>query len=132
MGDGSGKLDLMSDMFQNVELLEAVPQGAAWNGYFDYISVHSVAAAIVRSVVGRQDEAVRYLHSAGETMYPMAVVEELTEGIQVCRSRLCRWMSGWMPRRNKGLEQMLAAYMRSMGESSNLLAFPKLGKGQSV
>ncbi len=30
MGDGSGKLDLMSNMFKYVKLLEAVPQGAAW------------------------------------------------------------------------------------------------------
>ena len=51
-GEGSKKLDLMSNMFKYVELLEAVPQGPVWKGYFDFILVHSVAAAIIKSIVG--------------------------------------------------------------------------------
>ena len=132
-GEGSGRLDLMSNMFKYVELLEAVPQGAAWKGYFDFISVHSVAAAIVKSVVERQDTtAVRYLYTAGEIVYPLAVVKELTEGgsgLPVKTLPVKEWVDA---AEEKGLDQMLAAYMRSVGESSNPLAFPKLIKGQSM
>ena len=131
-GEGSGNLDLMSNMFKYVELLEAVPQGPAWKGYFDFISVHSVAAAIVKSIVGRQDTAVRYLYSAGEIVYPLAVVKELTEGgsgLPVKTLPVDEWVDA---AEEKGLDQMLAAYMRSAGDSKNPLAFPKLLKGQSM
>ena len=131
-GEGSGKLDLMSNMFKYVELLEAVPQGPAWKGYFDFISVHSVAAAIIKSIVGQQDTAVRYLYSAGEIVYPLAVVKELIDGgsgLPVRALPVYEWVDA---AEEKGLDQMLAAYMRSVGESSNPLAFPKLIKGQSM
>lgn len=131
-GEGSGKLDLMSNMFKYIELLEAVPQGPAWNGYFDFISVHSVAAAIIKSIIGRQDVAVSYLYSAGEIVYPLAVVKDLTEGgsgLPVKTLPVNEWVDA---AEEKGLDQMLAAYMRSVGESSNPMAFPKLVKGQSM
>lgn len=131
-GEGSGRLDLMSNMFKYVELLEAVPQGAAWKGYFDFISVHSVAAAIVKSVTGPQHAAVRYLYSAGEIVYPLAVMKELTEsgsGLSVKTLPVEEWVQA---AEEKGLDQMLAAYMRSVGESSNPLAFPKLVKDGGI
>ena len=131
-GEGSGRLDLMSNMFKYVELLEAVPQGAAWKGYFDFISVHSVAAAIVKAVVGPQDPTVKYRYSAGEIVYPLAVVKELTEGgsgLPVQTLPVKEWVDA---AEEKGLDQMLAAYMRSVGESNNPLAFPKLIKDHSV
>ena len=131
-GEGSGRLDLMSNMFNYVELLEAVPQGAAWKGYFDFISVHSVAAAIVKSVVGPQNAAVRYLYSAGEIMYPLAVVKELMKGgsgLPVKTMPVNEWVDA---AEEKGLDQMLAAYMRGVGESSNPLTFPKLLKDQRL
>ena len=128
-GEGSGRLDLMSNMFKYVELLEAVPQGAAWKGYFDFISVHSVAGTIVKSVGERPDTAMRYLYSAGEIVYPLAVVKELTDSgssLPVQTLPVNEWVDA---AEKRGLDQMLAAYMRTVGESSNPLAFPKLIKG---
>ena len=131
-GEGSGKRDLMSNIFKYVELLEAVPEGAAWKGYFDFISVHSVAAAIVKSVIEPHHEAVKYLYSAGEIVYPLAVVKELTEsgsGLPVKTLSVKEWVDA---AEEKGLDQMLAAYMRGVSESSNPLAFPKLVKDQRL
>ena len=132
-GEGSGRLDLMSNMFRYVELLKAVPQGAGWKGYVDFISVHSVAAVIVKSVTEHQDTtAVRYLYSAGEIIYPLTVVKELTEGgssLPFQTLPVNEWVDA---AEEKGLDQMLAAYMRSVGDSSNPLTFPKLIKGQSM
>ncbi|KAL8840015.1 MAG: hypothetical protein Q9170_001499 [Blastenia crenularia] len=132
-GEGSGDLDLMSNMFKFVELLEAVPQGAAWKGYFDFISVHSVATAILKAVVQspRQHTAVKYLYSAGEMVYPLSVVQELTEGgsdLPVKMLPVNEWVDA---AEAKGLDPMLAAYMRTVGESSNPMAFPKLLKDQT-
>ncbi|KAL8704420.1 MAG: hypothetical protein Q9201_002411 [Fulgogasparrea decipioides] len=127
-GEGTGEWDLMSNMFKYVELLEAVPQGPAWKGYFDFISVHSVATAVVKSVVQPQDAAVRYLYCAGEIVYPLSVVKELTEGgsgLPVKTLPVNEWVDA---AEAKGLDLMLAAYMRVVGESSNPLAFPKLLK----
>lgn len=127
-GEGGGKLDLMSNMFKYVELLEAVPQGAAWKGYFDFISVHSVAAAIIKAVIGQQDATVKYLYSAGEIVYPLAVLKELTEGgsdLPIRTLPVNEWVDA---AEEKGFDQMLGAYMRSVGESSNPVAFPKLLK----
>ena len=81
--------------------------------------------------VERQDSAVavRYLYSAGEIVYPLAVVRELTDGgsgLPVKTMPVKEWVDA---AEEKGLDQMLAAYMRSVGESSNPLAFPKLIKG---
>ena len=70
--------------------------------------------------------AVRYLYSAGEIVYPLAVVKELTEagsGLSVKTTPVKEWVDSAVER---GLDQML---MRSVGESSNPLAFPKLIKG---
>ncbi|KAI4158636.1 MAG: hypothetical protein L6R39_000491 [Caloplaca ligustica] len=129
-GEGSGSLDLMSNMFKYVELLEAVPQGPAWKGYFDFISVHSVAAAVVKSVAGPQEAAVRYFYSAGEIVYPLSVVKELTDGgsgLPVATLPVKEWVDA---AEAKGLDVMLAAYMRTVGDSSNPMAFPKLLKDQ--
>ncbi|KAL8726975.1 MAG: hypothetical protein Q9166_006338 [cf. Caloplaca sp. 2 TL-2023] len=131
-GEGSGELDLMSNIFKYVELLEAVPQGPAWKGYFDFISVHSVAAAIIKSVIAPQDNAVRYLYSAGEIVYPLSVMKELTEGgsgLPIKTLPVKEWVDA---AEAKGLDVMLAAYMRVVGESSNPMAFPKLVKDQRV
>ncbi|KAL8974897.1 MAG: hypothetical protein Q9197_000866 [Variospora fuerteventurae] len=129
-GEGSGSLDLMGNMFKYVELLEAVPLGPAWKGYFDFISVHSVAAAVARAVAGPQEAAVRYLYSAGEIVYPLSVVQELTEGgsnLQVTTLPVNEWVDA---AEAKGLDVMLAAYMRTVGDASNPMAFPKLLKDQ--
>lgn len=129
-GEGSGRLDLMSNMFRYVELLEAVPQGNAWKGYFDFISVHSVAAAIIKSIVEEQKPSVRYRYSAGEIVYPLAIMKELTESgssLPVKTLPVNDWVDA---AEDKGLDHMLAAYMRRVGESSNPLAFPKLVKDQ--
>ncbi|KAL8848143.1 MAG: hypothetical protein Q9221_006829 [Calogaya cf. arnoldii] len=133
-GEGSGELDLMNNIFKYIELMEAVPQGPAWKGYFDFISVHSVASEVVKSLLKPPHEAtgVRYLYSAGEIVYPLSVMKELTEGgagLPIKSLPVKEWVDA---AEAKGLDVMLAAYMRVVGESNNPMAFPKLLKDPRV
>ena len=55
---------------------------------------------------------MRYPYSAGEIVYPLAVVKELTEGgsgLPVKTLPINEWVDA---AEEKGLDQMLAAYMR--------------------
>lgn len=131
-GEGSGELDLMNNIFKYIELLEAVPQGPAWKGYFDFISAHSVASEVIKSVLKPQEAGVRYLYSAGEIVYPLSVMKELTEGgpgLPIKTLPVKEWVDA---AEAKGLDVMLAAYMRVVGESNNPMAFPKLLKDPRV
>ncbi|CAO1598309.1 hypothetical protein XANCAGTX0491_002079 [Xanthoria calcicola] len=131
-GEGSGELDLMHNIFKYIELLEAVPQGPAWKGYFDFISVHSVASEVIRSILKPQEAKVRYLYSAGKIVYPLSVMKELTEGgagLPIKTLPVKEWVDA---AEAIGLDVMLAAYMRVVGESNNPMAFPKLLKDPRV
>lgn len=113
-------------------MLEAVPQGPAWKGYFDFISVHSVASEVIRCVLKPQEAGVRYLYSAGEIVYPLSVMKELTEsgpGLPIKTLPVKEWVDA---AEAIGLDVMLAAYMRVVGESNNPMAFPKLVKDPGV
>lgn len=84
-GEGSGRLDLMSNMFKLRRVAGSSASGSSSveRDTSTSFSVHSVAGGYCQVYHRRtpQDTTVRYLYSAGERLfYPLAVVKELTEG----------------------------------------------------
>ncbi|KAK5633745.1 hypothetical protein RRF57_009459 [Xylaria bambusicola] len=134
-GNESSDLDLMGNLFKFVERLEAVPDSPAWKGYFDLISVHTVAGIIARSVVGAGSRTgqpgVRYQYEAGEIVYPLSTMKDMMQLGSDFPVRVLG-LRDWVDEAQaKGLNPMLAAYLRaSVGENTRL-AFPKLIKGSS-
>jgi hybrid polyketide synthase/nonribosomal peptide synthetase ACE1 len=129
-GNDASDLDLMGNLFRFVERLEAVPESKEWKGYFDLISVHSVAAAIVKSVVQERrqgDDGVRYQYEAGEMVYPLSTMSDMSdlsaEGFSVKTLPLAEWIE---KAEKVGLNPLLAAYLKSAAASNVRWAFPKL------
>lgn len=135
-GEGASDLDLMGNLMKYVELLESVPQSTSWNGYFDFISVTSVASEIVHAVrssgAGRRTVAgstVSYLYESGEIVYPLSIMKELSDQMGDGGPVETVPLEEWVDRAEKlGLNPMLAAYLRSANETAGLLAFPRLVK----
>ncbi len=134
-GNESSDLDLMGNLFKFVERLEAVPDSPAWKGYFDLISVHTVAGIIARSVVVPSNQArgsgIKYKYEAGEIVYPLSTMKDM---MQLSSNFPIRVLSlgDWVDEAEaKGLNPMLAAYLRSTVGENTRLAFPKLIKGSS-
>lgn len=136
MGAGADALDLMSNLFRYTEVLEAVPESRAWKGWFDFVSVQSVAAGVVEAVRegGLEPGRVRYLFESGEIEYPLAVVREMSEaagekgGVMPVRTvPLEEWVDG---AEKAGLDPMLAAYLRGADEAGAPFAFPRLVKSR--
>ncbi|KAK4130807.1 putative PKS-NRPS protein [Trichocladium antarcticum] len=135
-GNDASDLDLMGNLFRFVERLEAVPESKEWKGYFDLISVHSVAAAIVKTVVGGhgQGGGVRYQYEAGEMVYPLSTMSDMSdmsdmsaEGFSVKTLPLEEWIE---KAEAAGLSPLLAAYLKSAAASNVRWAFPKLVSSQ--
>lgn len=135
-GEGAGDLDLMGNLFKYVEDMEAVPESGVWKGYFDFVSVENVAAEIVKAAVtsdlGEGEKTatgVRYLYEAGDIVYPLSVVREMSESggqLPVKTMPLGEWVQ---EARKRGLNSMLAEYLLSADRTDSALAFPKLVKG---
>ncbi|KAI1739057.1 hypothetical protein F4680DRAFT_423763 [Xylaria scruposa] len=125
----------MGNLFKFVERLEAVPDSPAWKGYFDLISVHTVADIIARSVIASSnrtsESGVKYQYEAGEIVYPLSTMKDMMQlgsDFPVRVLGLRNWVD---EAQAKGLNPMLAAYLRaSVGENTRL-AFPKLIKGST-
>lgn len=140
-GNDDSDLDLMGNLFRFVERVGAVPESPAWKGYFDLISVHSVAAAIVASVVGtalapaeqqqqQEHPGVRYQYEAGEILYPLSTMADMMQAGQGEFAVGTLPLDQWVERaEEKGLNPLLAAYLRTAAAKNSRLAFPKLIKG---
>ncbi|KAI1193519.1 putative PKS-NRPS protein [Nemania serpens] len=134
-GNESSELDLMGNLFKFVERLEAVPESAAWKGYFDLISVHTVAGIVARSVVvpGNQarESGVKYQYESGEIVYPLSTMKDMLQMGSDLPVRVLS-LGDWVEEAQaKGLNPMLAAYLRGTVGDNTRLAFPKLIKGSS-
>ncbi|KAI0402025.1 putative PKS-NRPS protein [Xylaria palmicola] len=135
-GNESSELDLMGNLFKFVERLEAVPDSPAWKGYFDLISVHTVAGIIARSVVvvpagQARGSGVRYQYEAGEIVYPLSTMKDMMQLSSNFPVRVLG-LGDWVDEaESKGLNPMLAAYLRGTVGENTRLAFPKLIKGSS-
>ncbi|RFU80561.1 acyl transferase acyl hydrolase lysophospholipase [Trichoderma arundinaceum] len=130
-GNDSSDLDLMGNLFKFVERLEAVPESKDWKGYFDLISVHSVAAAIVKAVTEVQhsaDTGISYQYESGEIVYPlstMADVTKMTEEFPIKVMPLEEWIE---KAEAAGLNPLLASYLKQATVRNSRWAFPKLVK----
>ncbi|KAK5996292.1 PKS-NRPS hybrid synthetase cheA [Cladobotryum mycophilum] len=130
-GNDSSDLDLMGNLFRFVEKLEAVPESKDWKGYFDLISVHSVAAAIVKAVAGQQhaiSSEIKYQYESGELVYPLSAVADvtkMTEEFPIQTMPLQEWIE---KAEAKGLNPLLGAYLRQAAARNARWAFPKLVK----
>ncbi|CCF40151.1 hypothetical protein CH063_10791 [Colletotrichum higginsianum] len=122
----------MANLFRYVEDLEAVPESGSWKGYFDFVSVANVAADIVEAVMAAGEEGgkagVRYMYEAGEIVYPLSVVREMSDSghqLPVRTMPLVEWVR---EAREKGLNPMLAEYLLMADKTGSALAFPELVK----
>ncbi|KAI1115885.1 putative PKS-NRPS protein [Nemania sp. NC0429] len=135
-GNESSELDLMGNLFKYVERLEAVPESAAWKGYFDLISVHTVASTVVRSAVttsAREGSGVnvKYQYESGEIVYPLSTMKDMLQTGSDIPVRVLS-LGDWVDEAQaKGLNPMLAAYLQGTVGDNTRLAFPKLIKGSS-
>jgi hypothetical protein len=105
-------------------------ESASWNGDFDFISVHSAAATILQAVrakyAGADVAAITYSYQAGEMVYLLQLVRELTDGgtgLPVKSVPMGKWVE---KAEQRGFNSMLAACLRSVTEGGILLAFPRL------
>lgn len=134
-GNESSELDLMGNLFKYVERLEAVPESAAWKGYFDLISVHSVASTITKSVVVPSNQVreyeVKYQYESGEIVYPLSTMKDMLQMGSDLPVRVLS-LGDWVDEAQaKGLNPMLAAYLQGTVGDNTRLAFPKLIRGSS-
>lgn len=134
-GNDNSDLDLMGNLFRFVERVGAVPESPAWKGYFDLISVHSVAAAIVKSVTAvlpaqQRQSGIRYQYEAGEILYPLSTMADMMQSARGDFAVGTLPLDQWVERaEEKGLNPLLAAYLKSAAAKDSRLAFPKLVKG---
>ncbi|KAH6650452.1 hypothetical protein F5144DRAFT_45973 [Chaetomium tenue] len=141
LGNDASDVDLMGNLFHYVERLQAVPESRDWRGYFDLISVHTVAAAIVKAVVAAREEEeeeegrekggaagrVKYQYEAGEIVYPLSTVADMGEleaqGFVLKTLPLEEWVA---QAEGAGLNPLLAAYLKAAAGGGVRWAFPKL------
>jgi hypothetical protein len=129
-GPTLAQLNLMNYLFKHVELLEAVPESASWNGGFDFISVHSAAATILQAVraqyAGTDVAVITYSYQAGEMVYLLQLVRELADGgagLLVKSVPMGKWVE---KAEQRGFNLILAACLWSVTEGGISLAFPRL------
>ncbi|KAL7941108.1 putative PKS-NRPS protein [Trichoderma barbatum] len=128
-GNDSSDLDLMGNLFKFVERLEAVPESKDWKGYFDLISVHSVAAAIVKAVTQIQRQAetgIRYQYESGEIVYPLSTMTDVTKMTEEFPIKVMP-LEEWVEKAEAaGLNPLLASYLKQAAAKNSRWAFPKL------
>lgn len=129
-GNDASDSDLMGNLFRFVERLEAVPESKEWKGYFDLISVHTVATAIMKAAMGEQRTGgVRYQYEAGEMVYPLSTMEDVAKSMEDFPIRTMP-LEEWVEQaEEKGLNPLLGAYLRGAAARNSRWAFPKLIKG---
>jgi hybrid polyketide synthase / nonribosomal peptide synthetase ACE1 len=71
LGDDAPALDIMTNILTYSLRMQAIPDPAAWNGTFDFISVEKVAEDIVLSTRSENTTGVTYLFESGEVMIPI-------------------------------------------------------------
>ncbi|KAL7928326.1 putative PKS-NRPS protein [Trichoderma chlorosporum] len=130
-GNDSSDLDLMGNLFKFVERLEAVPESKDWKGYFDLISVHSVAASIAKAVTQIQrlkDTGITYQYESGELVYPLSTMTDVTQVAEEFPIKVMP-LEEWISKAEaKGLNPLLASYLKQAAAKNSRWAFPKLVK----
>ncbi|EHK20225.1 putative PKS-NRPS protein [Trichoderma virens Gv29-8] len=130
-GNDSSDLDLMGNLFKFVERLEAVPESKDWKGYFDLISVHSVAAAIVKAVTQIQqsvETGITYQYESGELVYPLSTMTDVTKMTEEFPIKVMA-LEEWIEKAEAvGLNPLLASYLKQAAAKNSRWAFPKLVK----
>lgn len=140
-GSGAPELDIMHNVLSFSRQLRAVPEMRGWRGWFDFVSVESVARGLVDGVLGegaREDggasnpdvaKGAAFVHLSGERIIPIAEAKtELQDesGYEFRSLDLRTWLQEAI---GVGLHPLVAAYLESTinaGSEVDELWFPRL------
>ncbi|KAH8199740.1 hypothetical protein TruAng_006085 [Truncatella angustata] len=116
-GAGVGENDIVHSLLRFSAALNAVPQMTAATGAFDFISLETCAADIVRGVLGDSPAAgtVRYEHRTGETVVPVGQLGSfLAAKCNVRELQVLSWPE-WVDRALAiGLDQLVGEFLREL------------------
>ena len=128
-GAGAPPMDVMQNVLKYSRDMEAVPDLTGWNGYFDFIDVHSVARGLVSNVLFNKrplQQSVDYIHPSGELVVPVIGVKahlEKETGKPFRVLTMKEWVAAAM---TIGLDQLVAAYLNTLGLEEELPKMPRL------
>jgi hypothetical protein len=104
---------------------------SGWRGYFDFVSVETVAKKIVEGAVSRTGQErgndVQFVHLSGEQVIPVSEARVHLEQDTGYRFRELA-MDTWLREAEQsGLSMLVAAYLTTTtGASGKLPSFPRL------
>ena len=128
-GVGAPPMDVMQNVLKYSRDMEIVPDLAGWNGYFDFVDVHSVARCIVSNVVSNKrplEHSVDYIHPSGELVVPVTDVKAHLEKEAGATFRMLPMREWVAVAVTKGLDQLVAAYLTTLGQEEELPKLPRL------
>ena len=117
-GVGVGENDIVHSVLRFSAALKVVPQMTAATGAFDFISLETCAADIIRAVLSNSQTAqgtVRYEHRAGETVVPVCQLGSFLAA--QCNTRELQVLSWpeWVDKALAiGLDPLVAEFLREL------------------
>ncbi|EAQ88667.1 hypothetical protein CHGG_05286 [Chaetomium globosum CBS 148.51] len=127
-GSGASKTDLMSNLLQYAQQINAMPYLGAKGGYFDFVSVETTARMIIEEMsrsIRKQESKVQYLHESGEIEIATNDAESIL-GRQNGEPFRVVSISEWIQLATAaGMDPLLALYLERSATGGGVL-FPRL------
>ncbi|RYP44645.1 hypothetical protein DL768_008911 [Monosporascus sp. mg162] len=130
-GTDAPESDLMSNLMKYAQQTKAIPDSSSWKGYFDFISVQTVATTMMDAIMGgsqQESPSVRYVYETGETVIAINDIRSVLEtgiGESFKVLPLVEWLDVV---EQAGMNPLLVAYLRRA--ASGEVLFPQLiGEG---
>ena len=131
IGDDAPELDIMHNLLYYSRKMKAVPDFSSWKGWFDFISVDSVASKVIDETLfgsSLDNHTVKYLHQSGEIEVPVAGFKGFLEAESKSKFET---LSGqdWVSRaKDLGLHELVAAYIIYQGTATEPIVLPRMNR----
>lgn len=139
-GEGAPERDIMANLLRYSRLLGAMPVSDSWEGYADFVQVHTVGRGIVEHVLAGKDEgrpgpegSVDYIHHCGEQVVPLDEMDRMLqdEGVaaRIERMPVKEWTRS---ARKHGMDELVAAFLDTLASAKEPMVFRRLVKGNRL